>query len=82
MSTYRSITRNVLAGSAAAMLVASLNIGSLHAQTPSKRKSAGELAAASRLLSGKNESCRQQARAQHLHLLKRLRFMRICRRRP
>jgi hypothetical protein len=49
------------------------------AQSPSaKLKSPGQIAAASRLLAEKYESCRLQAREQGLHLLKRRRFIRDC----
>jgi len=49
------------------------------AQSPSaKLKSPGQIAAASRLLAEKNESCRQQAREQGLRFLKRRRFIRDC----
>jgi hypothetical protein len=49
------------------------------AQLPSaKLKTPGQFAAASKLIAERNESCRQQAKAQGLHLLKRHRFMRAC----
>lgn len=41
-------------------------------------KSSGEIAATSRLLAEKLEHCRGEAKQQHLHLLKRHRFMRAC----
>jgi len=64
-----------------AALAALISIDSLTAlaQSPSaKLKSPGQIAAASRLLAEKNESCRQQAREQGLRLLKRRRFIRDC----
>jgi hypothetical protein len=45
-----------------------------------KPKYPGEIAAASDHVVQVNEDCRRQARAQHLHLLKRYRFMRDCKR--
>ena len=45
-----------------------------------KPKYPREIAAASELISQRNENCRRQAREQHLHLLKRHRFMRDCKR--
>jgi hypothetical protein len=45
-----------------------------------KPKYPGEIAAASDHIAQVNEDCRRQARAQHLHLLKRHRFMRDCKR--
>jgi hypothetical protein len=75
--------KSVVAGSIALAVFASINICPLQAQTLSpKRKSPGEIAAASKLLAEKNESCNQQARAQNLHLFKRRRFMRECRSKP
>ena len=38
----------------------------------------GQIAANSKLIAERNESCRQQAKAQGLHFLKRRRFMREC----
>jgi hypothetical protein len=65
----------VLIFSAAAFI----SIGTALAQSvPPKSKSPGAIAAASRLLAEKNESCRQQAREQGLRLLKRRRFIRDC----
>jgi hypothetical protein len=52
---------------------------SAFAQSPSaKLKSPGEIAAASRLLAERYDSCRRQAREQKLTLLKRRRFIRGC----
>ena len=45
-----------------------------------KPKFPGEIAAASDRIARVNEDCRRQARAQHLHLLKRYRFIRDCKR--
>ena len=45
-----------------------------------KPKSPGEIAAASERMAERNENCRRQAREQHLHLVKRYRFMRDCKR--
>jgi hypothetical protein len=47
---------------------------------PVKPKSPGEMAAASNHIAQRNEDCRRQAREQHLHLIKRYRFMRDCKR--
>jgi hypothetical protein len=61
--------------------VAIVSTGALSAlaqSSSSKPKSPAEIAAASRLLAGKYESCRQQARAQKLTFLKRRRFVRGC----
>jgi hypothetical protein len=53
---------------------------SAFAQLPSSTpRSPAEIAAASRRLAEKNESCRQQARDQKLTFLKRRRFVRGCR---
>lgn len=41
-------------------------------------KSSGEIAAASRLLAEQREHCRVEANRQHLHLLKRRKFIRVC----
>ena len=41
-------------------------------------KSSGEIAASSRLLAEKLEHCRLDAKHQHLHLLKKRRYMRAC----
>ena len=60
---------------------AALSIGTLAAlaQSPSaKLKSPGQIAAASRLLAERNESCRLQAQEQRLKFLKRRRFIRDC----
>jgi hypothetical protein len=40
----------------------------------------GEIATASQRIAQRNEDCRRQAREQHLHLLKRYRFIRDCKR--
>jgi hypothetical protein len=45
-----------------------------------KPKSPGEIAAASERIAQRNEDCRRQAREQHLHLVKRYRFIRDCKR--
>jgi hypothetical protein len=47
-----------------------------------KPKYPGEIAAASERIAERNEDCRRQAREQHLHLVKRYRFIRDCKRRP
>jgi hypothetical protein len=63
--------------------VAFVSIGTALAQSaPPKPKYPGAIAAASRLLTEKNESCRLQAKQQGLHFLKRRRFMRECRAAP
>jgi len=53
--------------------------GTAHAQSV-KPKYPGEIAAASNRIAEKNEDCRRQAREQHLHLVKRYRFIRDCKR--
>jgi len=45
---------------------------------PSKPRSPGEIAQASRVLAEKNEGCRRQAREQKLTFLKRRQFIRSC----
>ena len=57
----------------------SLGAAAANAQSV-KPKSPGEIAAASKFIAQRNEDCRGQARAQHLHLIKRYRFMRDCKR--
>ena len=52
-----------------------------YAQPPAP-KYPKEIAAASSRIAERNEDCRRQAREQHLHLIKRYRFMRDCKRRP
>ncbi len=57
----------------------SLGISFVFAQSPpTKPQSPGEIAAASKLLAEKNEICRNQAKAQKLHFLKRRSFIREC----
>jgi len=76
---FRTMFRILTCAVAFAALV---SIGTLTAlaQSPTpKPKSPAAIAAASRLLAEKNESCRQQAKQQGLRLLKRRRFMRDCR---
>jgi len=74
------IAKNILAGAVALVVLASSGIGPSPARAASpKPRSPAEIAEASRLLAVKNETCRQEAKAQHLHLLKRRRFMRECR---
>jgi 7-keto-8-aminopelargonate synthetase-like enzyme len=69
----------VLVFSAALAALMSVGTSAALAQSPSaKLKSPGQIAAASRLLAEKNESCRQQAREQGLRFLKRRRFIRDC----
>ena len=60
----------------------SLSVVSALAQTaPVKPKSPGEIAAASRLLTEKQEDCRREANQLKLHFLKRRSFIRNCMRR-
>ena len=69
----------VLVFSAAFAALISIGTVAALAQMPSaKLKSPGQIAAASKILAEKYESCRLQARAQGLHLLKRRRFIRDC----
>jgi hypothetical protein len=58
----------------------SLGASAAHAQS-AKPTSPGEIAAASDRIAQRNEDCRRQAREQHLHLVKRYRFIRDCKRR-
>jgi len=70
----------ILACSAAfAALVSMGTLAALAQSAPPKPKSPAAIAAASRLLAEKNESCRQQAKQQGLSFLKRRRFIRDCR---
>jgi hypothetical protein len=46
--------------------------------SPASKKSPGEIAAASRLLAEKQESCRLEAKRQKLTLFKRRSFVRKC----
>ena len=62
-----------------ASVVISLGASAANVQSV-KPKYPGEIAAASDHIAQVNEDCRRQARAQHLHLLKRHRFMRDCKR--
>jgi hypothetical protein len=58
----------------------SLGASAANAQSV-KPKYPREIAAASDHIAQVNEDCRRQARAQNLHLLKRYRFIRDCKRR-
>jgi hypothetical protein len=72
------MSRVVIFSAAVAVLISTGTPAAL-AQLPSaKLKSPGQIAAASKLLAEKNESCRQQAKQQGLRFLKRRRFMREC----
>jgi hypothetical protein len=57
----------------------SLGASAANAQSV-KPKSPAEIAATSERIAQRNEDCRRQAREQHLHLVKRYRFMRDCKR--
>ena len=57
----------------------SLGASAAYAQSV-KPKSPAEIAAESNRIAQQNEDCRRQAREQHLHLVKRYRFMRDCKR--
>jgi hypothetical protein len=46
--------------------------------SPQKPHTMGEIAQASQELAQRNETCRQQAREQHLHFIKRKLFMHSC----
>ena len=60
---------------------AAISLGTSAAHTQSEKpRNPGEIAAASKLIAQRNEDCRRQARAQHLPLIKRYRFMRDCKR--
>jgi hypothetical protein len=72
----RALFLRVIIGTCTAI---SLGASAANAQSV-KLKSPGEIAAASDRIARVNEDCRRQARAQHLHLLKRYRFMRDCKR--
>jgi len=62
----------------------SLGASAAHAQSvkPKSPAEIAEIAAESNRIAQQNEDCRRQAREQHLHLVKRYRFMRDCKRRP
>jgi len=69
----------ILICAAAVAALTSIGTPAALAQLPSaKLKSPGQIAAASKLLAERYESCRLQAREQGLHLLKRRRFIRDC----
>jgi hypothetical protein len=57
----------------------SLGASAANAQSV-KPKYPAEIAAASERVAQRNEDCRRQARERHLHLVKRYRFMRDCKR--
>lgn len=68
----------------AAAVLACLWASTLAAQAqsaPERPKTPGEIAAASRKIAERNEACRLEANAQHLHLIKRRSFMRTCKKR-
>ena len=73
----RALLMRVVIGTCAAI---SLGVSAANAQSV-RPKSPGEIAAASERIAERNEDCRRQAREQHLHLVKRYRFMRDCKRR-
>jgi len=64
------------------VVIATFALGVLaaHAQVV-KPKSPGEIAQASEHIAQRNENCSREARVRQLHLLKRYRFMRDCKRR-
>jgi hypothetical protein len=72
----RALFLRVAIGTCAAI---SLGVFAANAQLV-KPKYPGEIAAASNHIAQRNEDCRRQAREQHLHLVKRYRFMRDCKR--
>jgi len=72
----RALFLRVAIGTCAAI---SLGASAANAQLV-KPKYPGEIAAASNHIAQRNEDCRRQAREQHLHLVKRYRFMRDCKR--
>jgi hypothetical protein len=72
----RALFLRVAIGAFAAI---SLAASTAHTQS-AKPRTPGEIAAASNRIAQRNEDCRRQAREQHLHLVKRYRFMRECRR--
>jgi hypothetical protein len=63
-----------------AVAVISLGISAANAESrpPASTKSPGEIAAASRLLAEKQESCRLEAKRQKLAFFKRRSFIRKC----
>src|SRR5215471_6356849 len=73
-TTMRALFLRVAIGTCAAI---SLAASAANAQSV-KPKYPGEIAAASDRIAERNEYCR--TRAQHLHLVKRYRFMRDCKR--
>lgn len=56
-----------------------LGVFAAHGQSV-KPKNPAEVTKASEHIAQRNENCRRLARAQHLHFLKRYRFMRDCKR--
>jgi hypothetical protein len=75
----RTMFRILACSAAFAALVSIGTLAALAQSVPPKPKSPAAIAAASRLLAEKNESCRQQAKQQGLSFLKRRRFIRDCR---
>jgi hypothetical protein len=70
--------RIVICSAAFAALTSIGTLTALAQPASPKPTSPGAIAAASRLLAEKNESCRQQAKQQGLRFLKRRRFIRDC----
>jgi hypothetical protein len=74
----RPVLRARIYSAAFAALISAGTLSALAQSPAAKPKSPGEIAAASRLLAEKTESCRRQAREQKLTFLKRRRFIRGC----
>ena len=64
--------------SAAAVISVGISAATAEPLSPAAKKSPGEIAAASRLLAEKQESCRLEAKRQKLTLFKRRSFVRKC----
>ena len=64
--------------SAAAVISVGISAATAEPLSPVSKKSPGEIAAASRLLAEKQESCRLEATRQKLALFKRRSFVRQC----
>jgi hypothetical protein len=75
---FRILTRSAVF----AAIVTTSTLTAFAQSTPPKLRYPAAIAAASRLLAEKNESCRLQAKQQGLRFLKRRRFMRECRAAP
>ena len=64
--------------SAVAVISVGVSAANAESSSPASAKSPGEIAAASRLLAEKQESCRVEAKRQKLTFFKRRGFVRKC----